>query len=75
MRGNYLVNGPHGFGHAWNEIHLDDGRRLLVDVTLNRGKPRFPVVTDPEVVRHYLKPDDTPWYSTNAPANAKPGKP
>ena len=75
VRGNFAANGPRGFPHAWNEIHLDDGRRLLVDVMHNGGKPRFPAVTEPEVVRRYLKPDDTPWYSTNAPATAKPQKP
>ena len=75
VRGNYARNGPRGFAHAWNEVYLDDGRRLLVDVMHNGGKPRFPAVTDPEVVRHYLKPDDTPWYSTNATPTAKPGKP
>ncbi|HEU0008319.1 MAG TPA: EDR1-related protein [Verrucomicrobiae bacterium] len=75
IRGNYAASGPRGFAHAWNEIYLDDGRRLLVDVMHNGGKPRFPAVTDPEVVRHYLKPDDTPWYSTNAPATARPEKP
>ena len=75
VRGNYAANGPRGFAHAWNEIYLDDGRRLLVDVMHNGGKPRFPAVTEPEVVRHYLKPDDAPWYSTNAPAPAKPAKP
>jgi hypothetical protein len=75
VRGNYALNGPRGFAHAWNEIYLDDGRRLLVDVMHNGGKPRFPTVTDPEVVRHYLKPDDTPWYSTNAPPKANPPKP
>jgi len=75
VRGNFAVNGPRGFAHAWNEVYLEDGRRLLVDVMHNGGKPRFPAVTDPEVVRRYLKPDDTPWYSTNAPAKAKATKP
>jgi hypothetical protein len=75
VRGNFAVNGPRGFAHAWNEIYLDDGRRLLVDVMHNGGKPRFPAVTDPEVVRRYRKPDDTPWYSTNAVPNANAAKP
>jgi hypothetical protein len=75
VRGNYIADGPRGGGHAWNEIYLDDGRRLLVDVMHNGGKARFPAVTDPEVVRHYLKPDNTPWYSTNAIPNTKAGKP
>ena len=77
VRGNYATGGPRSGtsrtgAHAWNEVYLDDGRRLLVDVMHNGGKPRFPAVTNSFVVQHYLKPDDTPWYGTNAPASAKP---
>ncbi len=72
VRGNYATGGPRTGAHAWNEIQLDDGRRLLVDVMHNGGKPRFPAVTNSFVVQHYLKPDDTPWYGTNASGTAKP---
>lgn len=75
VRGNYFADDKRGGAHAWNEIYLDDGRRLLVDVMHNGSKARFPAVTEPEVVRHYLKPDNTPWYSTNAVPTAKPAKP
>ena len=72
VRGNYARSGSRAGPHAWNEIHLDDGRRLLVDVMLNGGKARFPAVTNSSVVQHYLKPDGTPWYGTNATAPVKP---
>jgi len=72
VRGNYNTGRPGQGAHAWNEVTLPDGRRLLVDVMHNGGKPKFPEVTDPIVVKHYLKPDDSPWYSTNAPAATKP---
>jgi hypothetical protein len=62
VRGNYARSGPPGFAHAWNEVVLDDGQRVLVDVMHNGAKPKFPEVTDPEVIRHYLKVDGTPWY-------------
>lgn len=68
VRGNYNTGRPGQGAHAWNEVALPDGKRVLVDVMHNGGKPKFPEVTDPYVVKHYLKPDDKPWYSTNAPA-------
>jgi transglutaminase-like putative cysteine protease len=71
VRGNVLVKPPHGSPHAWNEVQLDDGTRLLVDVTLNGARRRFLPVTNEFVVKHYLKPDDSPWYSTNAPVKSK----
>jgi transglutaminase/protease-like cytokinesis protein 3 len=68
VRGNYARRGRKpGFAHAWNEVTLADGRRLLIDVMHHGGKPVFPPVTDPEVVRCYLREDDTPWYEA-APA-------
>jgi hypothetical protein len=75
VRGNYgmdagqappgaqLVKGMKGFPHAWNEVELEDGTRVLVDVMHNGGKRRFLPITDAYVVKHYLKPDDTPWYT------------
>jgi transglutaminase/protease-like cytokinesis protein 3 len=66
VRGNYARKGPPGVAHAWNEVLLDNGSRLLVDVMHNGGKPKFPEVTDPEVIKHYLKVDNTPWYSAKA---------
>lgn len=60
VRGNYAgtVSGP----HAWNEIFLGDGRRLVVDVTLKRDRQDFPEVTDPEIAKQYYRVDKTPWY-------------
>lgn len=63
VRGNYARRGPPGAAHAWNEIFLDDGRRLLIDVTHHGGEAKFPSVTDPEVVARYRKVDGTPWYT------------
>lgn len=63
VRGNFAKDGPPGFAHAWNEVLLDDGRRVLVDVMHNGGKPKFLEITAPYVVEHYLKVDGTPWYS------------
>ncbi|HWA97678.1 MAG TPA: EDR1-related protein, partial [Pirellulales bacterium] len=40
-RGNFMKNGK-GEAHAWNEVQLADGRRVLVDVMHNGGKPKFP---------------------------------
>jgi len=70
VRGNYAISGKAVGGHAWNEIHLDDGRNLLVDVMHNGGKARFPALTNSFVIEHYWKPNNTPWYGTNAAAAA-----
>jgi hypothetical protein len=66
VRGNYARKGPPGIAHAWNEVQIDNGQRVLVDVMHHGGKPVFPPVNDPDVVRHYLKVDGTPWYGTAA---------
>jgi hypothetical protein len=63
VRGNFVKEKPPGFAHAWNEAVLDDGRRVLVDVMHNGGKPKFRELTDPYVVAHYRKVDDSPRYS------------
>lgn len=72
VRGNYARRGVKpGFAHAWNEVTLSDGRRVLVDVMHHGGKAVFPEITSPEVVSCYLKEDDTPWYApATAPASA-----
>jgi hypothetical protein len=64
VRGNYAGSDDSGRGapHAWNEIVLDDGRRLLVDLMLAGDRQDFPEVTSPAVARHYLRVDNTPWY-------------
>ncbi|HEX4129597.1 MAG TPA: EDR1-related protein [Pirellulales bacterium] len=64
VRGNFAKNGPPGGAHAWNEVQLSDGTRVLVDVMHNGGNPKFPPLNDPIVVARYLRVDDTPWYST-----------
>jgi len=62
VRGNYLRDRPPGFPHVWNEVTLDGGRRVLVDVMHNGGAAKYLDVTDAEAVEHYRKVDDTAWY-------------
>lgn len=64
VRGNYAKSATNTFAHAWNEVTLDDGRRVLVDVMHHGGKPVFLEITAPYVMKHYLKENDTPWYAT-----------
>jgi hypothetical protein len=62
VRGNFASKGPPGFPHAWNEVTLDDGQRVIVDIMHHGGKAVFPPITDPSVIRRYLKVDGTSWY-------------
>jgi transglutaminase/protease-like cytokinesis protein 3 len=62
VRGNFIKKKPPGFAHAWNEVILEDGRHLLVDVMHNGGAATFRELTDPYVIKHYGRVDDTPWY-------------
>jgi hypothetical protein len=66
VRGNYAEQGSPSLPHAWNEVLLDDGRRVLVDVSLEGSQPRFLELTTPDVIQHYLKVDNTPWYGSKA---------
>jgi hypothetical protein len=74
VRGNYSRRGEPGGGHAWNEVTLDDGKRVLVDVMHHGGQAKFPELTSPEVTEHYLKVDDTPWYGAGKDAEKKPAE-
>lgn len=60
VRGNYSDGRTSG-GHAWNELHLNDGRRLLIDV-MNRHVelivPQGGTAND----RH-LTVKNEPWYT------------
>jgi hypothetical protein len=69
VRGNYTGRTGAG-GHAWNEVTLEGGRRVLVDVMHNGANPKFPELSEPEVVEHYLKVDNTPWYAVK-PSNSE----
>ena len=62
VRGNYATEGTNGFPHAWNEVFLEDGRRVVVDVMHHHNKPVFLETTADYVVKHYLKENNTPWY-------------
>lgn len=59
-------NYPAGYPHAWNEIHLDDGTRLLVDSSYRAGKWDFPDVNTPFIVKEYRKLDNSPLYGKDA---------
>ena len=61
VRGNYAGSQVPG-GHGWNEVSLGDGRRVIVDVMHDGARPKCLEVTAPEVIEHYLKVDNTPWY-------------
>lgn len=62
VRGNYAGSSGARGAHAWNELYLEDGRRVLVDVMHKRDAQKFPEVTSPDVISHYLRVDNTPWY-------------
>jgi hypothetical protein len=66
VRGNFAGSSDQAGGHAWNEITLEDGRRVLVDVTIKLDKQDFPEVTSPAVAAHYLRVDNKPWYQAKA---------
>ena len=66
VRGNYAKEGTNGFAHARNEVFLEDGRRVVVDVMHHHDKAVFLATTNQYVVKHYLKENNTPWYSATA---------
>jgi hypothetical protein len=66
-RGNLqLRRSPKGYPHAWNEVYLEDGGRLLVDTSYRAGKWDFPDVKTPSVVEQYRRLDDSPLYGEEA---------
>jgi hypothetical protein len=67
VRGNFARSGTNGFPHAWNEVTLENGRRVLVDVMHHGGKAVFPELTAKYVVEHYLRENNTPWYPPARP--------
>lgn len=68
VRGNYGDAARHA-GHAWNELHLKDGRRILID-TMQRRVELLTSEGSPASGR-YLTIDNKPWYGPSA-AKAKP---
>ncbi len=60
VRGNLKTSTSVG-GHAWNELHLEDGRRLLVDIMNPLRDFRFPALTEPIALR-YLSVYNAPLY-------------
>ena len=53
VRGNMLFPGGYG-GHAWNELHLEDGTVKIVDVMNPKEEFAFPDVTEAWVERSYV---------------------
>lgn len=55
VRGNYVKGGSRGGGggHAWNELILDDGKRVIVDVMNPRPEFQFLPETAP-AAEHYV---------------------
>lgn len=71
VRGRYGRN-PSKLGpHAWNELRLDDGRVLIVDVTNPLPDFHFPDDKSPQAGRYYNLARQ-PFYSTPAQPAAKP---
>jgi hypothetical protein len=60
VRGNVQLQ-DRQFGHAWNELRLDDQRTLLVDTMSPPPDFRFPELTDP-ALGAYRTVDGQPWY-------------
>lgn len=69
VRGNY-GDAQRKEGHAWNELHLKDGKRILVDVMQRRFEPL--TSEGSEISRRYLTVDNKPWYEQPEPAEGKP---
>lgn len=65
VRGNYYSPGGGGGGHAWNEIRLENGDRMIVDVMhdfVGRiGNDSLGASGHPKAL-HYTFVDDTPMY-------------
>ncbi|QDU53698.1 EDR1-related protein [Gimesia panareensis] len=65
VRGNYGDATRHG-GHAWNELHLKDGRRILIDTMQRRIELLTPEGS--KVSDRYLTIDNKPWYGKSKAA-------
>ena len=67
-RGNWAekAGSTPSFQHIWNELFLDDGRRVLVDEMIKGSRQSFPELSSPEVADPCLKVDSTPWYTLPA---------
>tara|TARA_R110002111_G_scaffold259308_1_gene329225 strand:+ start:27991 stop:29256 length:1266 start_codon:yes stop_codon:yes gene_type:complete len=65
VRGLY-GDAQHYKGCAWNELHLKDGRRILIDVMQRHFELLTPEGS--EVSRRYLTVDIKPWYGKQEPS-------
>ena len=63
VRGNLAPDEP----HIWNELTLEDGRRVIVDVMQLGAQQTFADVASPGVIQRYRRVDNAPWYEGPAP--------
>jgi hypothetical protein len=61
VRGNYRHRDGRIGGHAWNELLLKDGTKMLVDLTRLRSNYSFMSMSEPKVQR-YLNIRKQPMY-------------
>ncbi|MDG2125256.1 MAG: hypothetical protein P8J87_16250, partial [Verrucomicrobiales bacterium] len=61
VRGNMLFPGGYG-GHAWNELHLGDGRVKIIDVMNPEDEFVFPDVSEKWVQKSYVTVSNEPIY-------------
>ncbi len=71
VRGNMKTSSAAG-GHAWNELQLDNGQRLLVDIMNPQPDFRFPALTEP-VARYYFSVSNVPLYAASDTVQADAG--
>jgi hypothetical protein len=60
VRGNMWMPNGYGGGHAWNEVHLSSGARVIFDV-MNPQRAHAPLPV--ESARHYFDISDNPLYA------------
>lgn len=60
VRGHYGSENAEG-AHAWNELHLPSGEKLIIDIMNPRPGFVFPTISDPGAAR-YRTVDGRQWY-------------
>lgn len=74
VRGYYGREGARQGGHAWNELHLDDGRLLIVDTMNPQPDFHFPDKSSKQAAR-YFTADHQPMYPQRQPQAPPPPVP
>ena len=70
VRGNYRSSLFSIGGHAWNELFLEDGSKVIVDVMNPQPDYYFPSVNEPSV-RGYLTVKNKRWYPADQAIESK----